>query len=97
MSALSALKNYALSKKLLKLGLNQVQDCIVGCGRLVGRFDFPVPPNSSMRKTGSKTIGAYYVGGIRTYLPIATCARREGVRLDQNIRILDFGCGVARG
>jgi SAM-dependent methyltransferase len=97
MSALSAMKNYGLPKKLLKLGLNQMQNCFVGCARLVGKFDFPVPPNSSIRKTSAKTIRAYYLGGLRTYLPIATCARREGIRLDENIRILDFGCGVARG
>jgi SAM-dependent methyltransferase len=97
MSSLTAMKNYGLLKKLLKLGLNQVQNCIVGCGRLLGEFDFPVPPNSSIRKTGGKTVRAYYLGGLRTYLPIAACARREGVRLDQSIRILDFGCGVARG
>ncbi len=38
----------------------------------------------------------FILAGLRTSLPIAACARREGVRLEQKIRILDFGCGVGR-
>jgi SAM-dependent methyltransferase len=91
------MQGYSLSAKLLKLGLNQVQTALVAGGRLLRQIDFPVPPNSSMRKTGGRTIGGYYVGGLRACLPIATCALREGVRLFENIRVLDFGCGVARG
>jgi SAM-dependent methyltransferase len=63
---------------------------------LAGVIDFPVPPNSNIRKTAGKTVRHYYLSGIRTFLPIATCAQREGVRLDQNINVLDFGCGVGR-
>jgi SAM-dependent methyltransferase len=90
------MKNHGLPKKLLKLGLNQVQNCVVGAARLTGIIDFPVPPNSSMRKTSTGSLMGFYLAGLRISLPIATCARREGVRLDQKIRILDFGCGVGR-
>jgi len=90
------MKNHGLPKKLLKLGLNQVQNCIVGAARLAGIINFPVPPNSSMRKTSTGSLWGFYVAGLRASLPIAACARREGVRLDQKIRILDFGCGVGR-
>lgn len=90
------MKNYGFSNKLIKVGLNQAQHCIVMLGRLAGVIDFPVPPNSSMRKTGSKTIPRYYLSGVRSFLPIATCAQREGVRLEQNLKVLDFGCGVGR-
>ena len=90
------MKNHGLPKKLLKLGLNQVQNGVVGVARLAGIIDFPVPPNSSMRKTSTGSLIGFYLAGLRTSLPIAACARREGVRLDQKIRILDFGCGVGR-
>ena len=46
------MKNYGLPKKLLKVGLNQWQYCLVAAGRLAGLIDFPVPPNSNIRKTG---------------------------------------------
>ena len=90
------MKNYGLPKKLIKVGLNQVQNCVGMLGRLAGVVDFPVPPNSNMRKSGGKTITSYYMSGVRSFLPIATCAQREGVRLDQDIKVLDFGCGVGR-
>lgn len=61
-----------------------------------GRIDFPVPPNSLMRITASKTITGYFESGLSCYLPIATSALREGLDLDSGIRILDFGCGVGR-
>ena len=83
-------------KKLVKRGLDQLQHVQVAGARLLGLIDFPVPPNSSMRKTSSRSIRHYYRSGIRTTLPIATCARRERVALDGDIRILDFGCGVGR-
>ena len=90
------MKNHGLPKKLLRIGLNQSQNCVAALGRLFGVIDFPVPPNSSIRKTAGKTLTSYYMGGVRSFLPIATCAQREGVRLDQNINVLDFGCGVGR-
>ena len=87
--------DHGLPKKLAKMVLNQTQNCLAALGRLAGVVDFPVPPNSSIRKTGGKGIRSYYIRGLHTALPIATCAVREGVRLDLNIRVLDFGCGVA--
>src|SRR5690242_1870642 len=89
-----SMNNYGLPKKLLKIGLNQWQNCVAGLGRLTGIIDFPVPPNSSMRKSGGSDIRSYYMGGLKISLPLTTIAMREGVRLDQNIRVLDFGCGV---
>lgn len=90
------MKNHGLPKKLMKVGLNQVQNCVEMLGRLAGVIDFPVPPNSNLRKTGSKSITRYYLSGVRSFLPIAAGAQREGVRLDQNVKVLDFGCGVGR-
>ncbi|MGA2656314.1 MAG: class I SAM-dependent methyltransferase [Verrucomicrobiota bacterium] len=90
------IETYGLPKKLVKVGLNQVQNCVEALGRLAGVIDFPVPPNSNLRKTSSKTITDYYMGGVRSFLPIAACAQQEGVRLDQNVKVLDFGCGVGR-
>lgn len=85
-----------LTKEVSKLALNMVQDSFVWVATKARLIDFPVPPNSSMRKTSSKTIPHYYVSGIRCYLPIATMALHYGVELDREISILDFGCGVAR-
>jgi len=90
------LSNHGLPKKLIKVGLNQAEACLVMLGRLAGAIDFPVPPNSSIRKSGGRTVVSYYMGGLRIALPMVACMRREGVRLDQNIRVLDFGCGVGR-
>jgi len=89
-------KTSGILKKVVKLGLNQVQQVTVAAGRLSGLIDFPVPPNSCMRKTASGSIREYYMSGLRCAIPIAACALRAGVRLDQQIRVLDFGCGVAR-
>lgn len=85
-----------LTKELGKLALNLVQASFVLVATKARLIDFPVPPNSSMRKTSSKTIRHYYLSGIRCYLPIATMALHYGVELDSDISILDFGCGVAR-
>lgn len=81
---------------LAKFVLNKIQDFKVLIGRITGHIDFPVPPNSSMLKTSSKTIRHYFESGIRTYLPISTAALHEGIDLNSNLRILDFGCGVGR-
>jgi SAM-dependent methyltransferase len=85
-----------LTKELGKLALNAVQAGYVMVATKARFIDFPVPPNSSMRKTSSKTISHYYLSGIRCYLPIATMALHYGIELDRDISILDFGCGVAR-
>lgn len=85
-----------LAKELAKLMLNVGQAGLASVANKAGLIDFPVPSNSSMRKTSSKTISHYYISGIRCYLPIATMALHHGVKLDSEICILDFGCGVAR-
>jgi SAM-dependent methyltransferase len=85
-----------LTKEVAKLAFNAMQHSLVWVATKARFIDFPVPPNSSMRKTSSKTIPHYYVSGIRCYLPIVTMALHYGVKLDQEICILDFGCGVAR-
>lgn len=61
-------------------------------------IDFPVPLNSSMRKTtASGNIFTYYNSGIGSYLPIATMAEKYGLNLrEDKLNILDFGCGVGR-
>lgn len=84
-------------KKLVKRGLDQLQHVEVAVARCLGFIDFPVPPNSSMRKTSSRSIRHYYGSSIRSFLPIAACAIREHLALHENIKILDFGCGVGRG
>jgi SAM-dependent methyltransferase len=83
-------------KEFAKLMLNGAQGCGVALSRAAGFIDFPVPLNSSMRKTSSRTIRHYYVSGINCYLPIATTALEMGVKLREKINILDFGCGVGR-
>lgn len=83
-------------KKMAKLGLNQLQRFQAALGQGLGVIDFPVPPNSSMRKTSSRSMRHYYISGIQTVVPIVTCALQRGVALNGRIRILDFGCGVAR-
>src|SRR5271155_2159102 len=79
-----------------KLVLNAIQDACVALGKAAGIVDFPVPPNSSMRKTSSRSIRHYYVSGVACYLPIATMALHCGVRLRDKVRVLDFGCGAGR-
>ncbi|MDN5848642.1 MAG: class I SAM-dependent methyltransferase [Nitrococcus sp.] len=83
-------------KKMAKLGLNQLQRFQVELEQGLGIIDYPVPPNSSMRKTSSRSIRHYYISGIQTVMPIVTCALHQGIALNERIRILDFGCGVAR-
>lgn len=83
-------------KKLAKIGLNWLQNIQVAFARLLGLVDFPVPANSSMRKTSSKKVKHYYVSGIQSAVPIITSALREGVSFTSGTRILDFGCGVGR-
>jgi SAM-dependent methyltransferase len=83
-------------KKIMKLIFNYLQSLMVIFLRILGRIDYPVPPNSSMRKTSSTSIKHYYESGLSTSLPIATCAFLESVNLRENVRVLDFGCGVGR-
>jgi ubiquinone/menaquinone biosynthesis C-methylase UbiE len=80
-------------RELLKLALNKVQDIKVGILRLVGVVDFPVPPNSNMRRTSARTIKHYLFSSLTTYSPIVTMARYYGIKFDGSTNILDFGCG----
>src|SRR5580658_313172 len=83
-------------REFLKLVLNQYQYVKVGILRLMGVIDFPVPPNSNMRKTSSKTIKEYVESSLTTYAPIVTMARFYGIKFDRSTKVLDFGCGVGR-
>ena len=85
-----------LLKELAKLGLNTAQSSYVSLARTIGLIDFPVPPNSSMRKTSSKSVRHYYDSGLACYLPIAAMAQFYDVALHSPISVLDFGCGVGR-
>ena len=85
-----------LAKEVVKLGLNVLQSVYVSAAKATNLIDFPVPANSSLRKTSSKTIRHYFASGIRSYMPIATMALHQRIDLGGNINILDFGCGVAR-
>jgi SAM-dependent methyltransferase len=82
-------------RELIRLFFNLIQNIEVFFLRLLGIIDFPVPPNSNMRRTSAKTIKHYIYSGITTYLPIATLAQYLGVNFDEKIKILDFGCGGA--
>jgi ubiquinone/menaquinone biosynthesis C-methylase UbiE len=90
------LDRWSRLREFLKLGLNVYQDIKVGFLRMFGIINFPVPPNSNMRKTSSKTIGEYVKSSLTTYAPIVTMARFYGVKFDASTKVLDFGCGVGR-
>jgi len=83
-------------KESAKLLINGIQRTCVAAGKAFGVIDFPVPRFSSMMKTSSKSVPHYYISGITCSLPIATMALHFGVRLREDINILDFGCGVGR-
>lgn len=82
-------------RELIRIALNINQVVSVYFLRLFGIVNFPVPPNSNMRRTSAKNVRHYIYSGISTYLPIATAAKFHGIKFDANTNILDFGCGVA--
>lgn len=84
-----------LIREVAKLGVNVAQSVGVKVATIGGLVDFPVPPNSSMRKTSSKGIRHFYLSGITCSLPIVTMALSEGIDL-ASASIFDFGCGVGR-
>jgi SAM-dependent methyltransferase len=68
-------------------------------GSLLTRFhivDYTVPPYSLMRHTSGSSLRHYFHSGMNCFLPLVTCARSAKVRLDEPIKILDFGCGAGR-
>jgi ubiquinone/menaquinone biosynthesis C-methylase UbiE len=81
-------------REFLKLALNQYQYLKVGILRLFGVIDFPVPPNSNMRRTSARTIKDYFATSLTTYSPVVTMARFYGIKFDSSTKVLDFGCGV---
>jgi SAM-dependent methyltransferase len=83
-------------REFLKLVLNQYQYGKVGVLRVMGVINFPVPPNSNMRKTSSRTIKEYVESSLTTYAPIVTMARFYGIKFNPSTKVLDFGCGVGR-
>lgn len=62
----------------------------------LGIIDYPVPPNSLMRATSSKTIRHYYGSGLRSLMPMVTAVANEGLDFNRPLTVLDFGCGVGR-
>jgi SAM-dependent methyltransferase len=95
-AAMMEVKMKEIVKEIAKVSLNSVQGSWASVASTLGIIDFVPPPNSSLRKTSSKTLKHYYISGIRCYLPIATIALHHRVRLNEEISILDFGCGVGR-
>jgi ubiquinone/menaquinone biosynthesis C-methylase UbiE len=88
-----------LIKKIIKtFMLDPVHSIIVFILRLFKIIDFPVPANSSMRKTtASGSIRRYFTSGMECYVPIVVMAEKYGLNLREgNLNILDFGCGVGR-
>lgn len=86
----------AIAKSTAKRGIDVYFALKCSLLRTFGAIDFPVPPNHCLRRTSSHTIRHYYESGITTMMPIVTAARIYGVDLDQPVKVLDFGCGVAR-
>lgn len=85
-----------IAKSTAKRGIDVYFASKVAVLRAIGLVDFPVPPNSRLRRTSSLTLRHYYESGLTTMMPILTAARMFGCDLDQPVNVLDFGCGVAR-
>lgn len=81
-----------VAKSMLDVG----QNAYGKLARSAGLIDFPVPPNSNMRRTSSTRLAHYRLSGIKTGLPIATAAMIAGYRFEAGSHVLDFGAGVAR-
>lgn len=82
-------------REFVRLVFNVLQNIEVFFLRIFSVIDFPVPPNSNMRRTSAKTIRHYIYSGLTTYLPIATLAQYLGFTFDGTVKVLDFGCGGA--
>ncbi|HZL36514.1 MAG TPA: class I SAM-dependent methyltransferase [Tepidisphaeraceae bacterium] len=87
---------FELTKDVAKFFVDRAQSAYVTAAKAVGYIDFPVPPNSNMRRTSSAWIKHYHDSGIRTGLPIATGAMLAGLDFASPLKALDFGAGVGR-
>jgi ubiquinone/menaquinone biosynthesis C-methylase UbiE len=83
-------------KDVGKFVIDCAQEAYVVAAKATGLIDYPVPPNSNMRRTSSSWITHYYQSGINTGLPIATACRLHRLDLRPGTRVLDFGAGVGR-
>ena len=81
-------------REFAKILFNQIQYVKVGVLRAFGIVDFPVPPNSIMRRTSASTLRDYFSASLTTYSPVITMARFYGVKFDKSTNVLDFGCGA---
>lgn len=82
-------------KELIKLFLNLYYRIYASILRTFHIIDFPVPPNSNMRRTSANTIKRYAYSSKTTSLPISVGAQLNDVTFDKSCNVLDFGCGVA--
>ncbi len=92
---MNKIQNYGLrARELLKVALNPIYWLYGRALQLFGIIDFPLPPNSNMRRTSAKSVWGYWYSGLTTSLPIFTHIQAAGLKPHSNLRILDFGCGV---
>jgi|TARA_B110000908_G_scaffold8787_2_gene10859 ubiquinone/menaquinone biosynthesis C-methylase UbiE len=82
-------------KEIVKLFLNFYFKIYGRILKFLGLVDFPIPPNSNMRRTSANTIKRYIYSSKTTSLPISVAAQLNGVNFNDNCNVLDFGCGVA--
>jgi SAM-dependent methyltransferase len=89
---------YNFIKKIIKtILIDPITDIGIFIMKLFKIIDFPVPKNSSMRKTTASGNPFVYLYTGTCYLPIATMAEKYGLNLrEKKLNILDFGCGVGR-
>tara|TARA_B100000780_G_C21097519_1_gene442720 strand:+ start:99 stop:947 length:849 start_codon:yes stop_codon:yes gene_type:complete len=82
-------------REIIKLFYNFIYKIYGLTLRLFGLIDFPVPPNSNMRRTSAKTIKHYIYSTLTTGLPISVAAQSSGFNFNKGANVLDFGCGCA--
>ena len=59
-----------IAKSTAKRGIDVCFASKVAVLRAIGLVDFPVPPNSRLRRTSSLTLRHYYESGLTTMMPI---------------------------
>lgn len=96
MNNLKTTRCFITIKKVAKIILNLNAWFIAILLRAFKIIDFPVPPFNDRLRTSGRSIRHYYESGITTYLPIVTFAMHAGINLNASLKVLDFGCGVAR-